>query len=126
MVEIACRETCMSVMNSTFQELNFKDIFDGVWAQASLLHISYDVTREIYQKIHRSLKTNGIFYASYKYCDRCMTITERDFYNMNENKVLPYLDGLFNVIDIYHTKENRNKVASSPNGMWFNFIVCKI
>ena len=51
MVELACRETGVDVMHATFQELNFEGIFDGVWAQASLLHIPYERTREIYKKI---------------------------------------------------------------------------
>lgn len=69
MAEIASKETGLEIMNLTFQELNFKNTFDAVWAQASLLHISYHMTREVYQKIHSSLKENGIFYTSYKYGD---------------------------------------------------------
>ena len=126
MVELACRETGVRVMHSTFQELNFENMFDGVWAQLSLLHIPYDMTREIYQKIHRSLKINGVFYASYKYGDSYMETPERDFYNMNENKVMPYLRGLFNVIELWEEKDNRSKVAPSSEGMLLNFIVRKI
>jgi hypothetical protein len=48
-------------MYATFQELNFEGIFDGVWAQASLLHIPYEITREIYEKIHRALTPMGSF-----------------------------------------------------------------
>jgi len=126
MVKLACRETGVGVIHSTFQELNFENMFDGVWAQASLLHIPYDMTREIYQKIHLSLKQNGIFYASYKYGNSYMETPERDFYNMNENKILPYFAGLFNVIELWEKKDNRNKVVPAADGSWLNFIVCKI
>ena len=84
------------------------------------------MTREIYQKIHRSLKPNGVFYASYKYGDSYMETSDRDFYNMNENKVLHYFSGLFDVIELWQKKDNRSKVAPSPEGMWLNFIVRKI
>lgn len=126
MVELASQETGVRVMHSTFQELNFENMFNGVWAQASLLHIPYDMTREIYEKIHRSLKPNGIFYASYKYGDSYMKTPERDFYNMNENKVLHYFAGLFNVVELWQQKDNRRQAAPSPEGMWLNFIVRKI
>lgn len=126
MVELAVKETGVKVMHSTFQELNFENMFDGVWAQASLLHVSYDMMREIYQKIHQSLKQNGIFYASYKYGDSYMTTPERDFYNMNEDKVTPYFVELFDIIELWQKKDNRSKIAPSPEGMWFNFIVRKI
>jgi 2-polyprenyl-3-methyl-5-hydroxy-6-metoxy-1,4-benzoquinol methylase len=126
MVELAYRETGVNVTQSTFQELNFENMFDGIWAQASLLHVPYDVTQDVYKKIHHSLKPNGIFYASYKYGDSYMETPERDFYNMNENKVMPYLMGLFNVIELWQEKDNRSKLAPSPDGMWLNFIARKI
>jgi SAM-dependent methyltransferase len=126
MVELAFKETGVRIMHSTFLALNFENMFDGVWAQASLLHIPYDMTQGIYQKIHESLKLNGIFYASYKYGDSYMETPERDFYNMNENKVMQYFEGLFNVIELWQKKDIRSKVAPSPEGMWLNFIVRKI
>ncbi len=52
---------------STFEEINFQETFDGVWAQSSLLHIPYHNTRNVYKKIYQALKPNGVFYASYKY-----------------------------------------------------------
>ena len=125
MVQLACRETGANVTHLTFQELNFETIFDGIWAQASLLHIPYDMTQDIYGKIHRSLKKDGIFYASYKYGDRHMETPERDFYNMNENSVMPYFRGLFNVMEIWQKKDNKSTIAPGPEGMWLNFIVRK-
>ncbi|MBM3632000.1 MAG: class I SAM-dependent methyltransferase [Alphaproteobacteria bacterium] len=65
MVELAIKETGANITHSTFQELNFENMFDGVWAQASLLDIPYNTTQEIDQNIHRALVPNGIFYASY-------------------------------------------------------------
>lgn len=126
MVKFSSKETGVKVMHSTFQELNFENLFDGVWAQASLLHIPYNMTREIYGKIHRSLKSNGIFYASYKYGDNHMESSGRDFYNMNESKVMQYFDGLFNVIELWQEQDNRSKVVPSPNAMWLNFILRKV
>ena len=126
MVELACKETGVQVLHSTFQELNFEKMYDGVWAQASLLHIPYDTTRDIYEKIYRALKPNGIFYASYKYGDCFMETNERDFYNMNEDMVKPYLNGLFEVLEIWQEKDNRSQISPSKEGMWLNFIVRKI
>lgn len=45
--------------------MDFDNIFDGVLAQASLLHVPYSETKDIYKKIHRALKPDGIFYACY-------------------------------------------------------------
>ena len=125
MVDLAYKETGMEIMHSTFQQLNFESMFDGVWAQASLLHIPYDTTREIYEKIHYALKPNGIFYASYKYGDSAIETPERDFYNMTENKVIPYFEGLFDVMELWQKKDSNGKAAENPASMWLNFIARK-
>lgn len=54
------------VINQLFNEINFKEAFDGVWACASLLHISIDEMPSILEKIRASLKQDGIFYISVK------------------------------------------------------------
>lgn len=54
------------VINQLFNEMNFKEEFDGVWACASLLHISIDEIPSILEKIRTSLKQDGIFYISVK------------------------------------------------------------
>ena len=127
MAELARRETGVNVTHSTFQELNFENKFVCVWANASLLHIPYDMTQEIYQNIHRALVPGGIFYASYKYGDGYMETPERDFYNMNENNVMPYLAGLFNVVELWQNQGHKRSAGEDGtwNGTWFHFIVRK-
>lgn len=124
MVKLATQETGVNIMHSTFQDLNFDKKFDAVWAQASLLHVPYDLTQEIYQKIHNALKPRGIFYASYRHGDSYMATSERDFYNMNEEIIIPYFSNLFEIIELWQNVDNR--VTKSPSGMWLNFIVRKI
>jgi SAM-dependent methyltransferase len=51
----------------SFQELNYSDIFDGIWACASLLHCPKSEMDSIIHKIAKSLKPNGIVYMSFKY-----------------------------------------------------------
>jgi SAM-dependent methyltransferase len=126
MVNLAAQETGLPVFHLCFADLAFQNEFDGVWAQASLLHIPYQQTRAIYQKIHQALKPQGIFFASYKYGDTYMPTAGRDFWNMNEVTVLPYLKGLFEVIKIWKAPDTRSKVSPSKDQAWLNFIVKKI
>ncbi|MFP3012831.1 MAG: hypothetical protein ACEY3D_08045 [Rickettsia sp.] len=42
MVKLATKETGINVLHSTFQDIDFKESFDGVWAQATLLHVPYN------------------------------------------------------------------------------------
>lgn len=49
-----------------FDELDTSDEFDGVWANACLLHIPMSALSDVLTCVHRALKPGGIFYASYK------------------------------------------------------------
>ena len=40
--------------------------YDGVWASACLLHVPRDELAGVLARIHRALKPEGLFYASYK------------------------------------------------------------
>ena len=51
----------------TFQELDYKYQFDGVWACASLLHCPKSEITDVFFKIKQALKVNGIVYMSFKY-----------------------------------------------------------
>lgn len=61
MAKMASSKIGQEVPVLTFQEMRFDSIFDGVWAQLSLIHVPYEETRSVYEKIHRALKENGIF-----------------------------------------------------------------
>ena len=50
-----------------FQDLNFDNDFDGVWACASLLHLEKDKLPDVLTKITKALKGGGVLYASFKY-----------------------------------------------------------
>ena len=125
MVKYATKELDKQVLHLRFQDLNFEKKFDGVWANASLLHVPYQETRDICTRIYNALKPWGIFYASYKYGDGHMSVEGREFYNMTEVTILPYLKDLFEIIKISQTADTRSQVVPSPNKSWLNFIVRK-
>ena len=49
-----------------FSELEAVEAFDGVWCQASLLHLPEDELPGILSSIHRALRPGGFHWASYK------------------------------------------------------------
>ena len=66
MAEIASRRLNHPVEAMLFDELAEQDAYDGVWASACLLHVPRDELGGILARIHRALKADGLFYASYK------------------------------------------------------------
>jgi len=69
MAEIAARRLNHPVEAMLFHELEEREAYDGVWASACLLHVPRDELAGILTRIHRALKPDGLFYASYKMGD---------------------------------------------------------
>jgi SAM-dependent methyltransferase len=66
MAGIASRRLNHPVEAMLFHELDAHEAYDGVWASACLLHVPREELAGILARIHRALKPDGLFYASYK------------------------------------------------------------
>lgn len=65
--ELARLNLGLVVDNQDFLELEAVDKYDGIWACASLLHVSSEELPEIFRIAKRALKPEGVIYASFKY-----------------------------------------------------------
>lgn len=61
--------TGLEVQHMYFQDLNFNNEFDGVWACASLLHVKKGELPDVLTKITKALRDGGVLYVSFKYGD---------------------------------------------------------
>ena len=55
------------VLNLSFDEMDFDEVFDGIWACASLLHVPSDKIDDILSKIMEGIKVNGVLFMSFIY-----------------------------------------------------------
>lgn len=74
------------VCNMRFQDIAFDNEFDGIWACATLLHVTSEELMEVLGKFKRALKPNGIFYASFKYGEFEGERNGRYFTDLTEEK----------------------------------------
>ncbi len=65
--KIASDYTGVSVKHLIFEELDDWNQYDGIWACASILHVPKKELPNIFYKMHRALKKNGLIYTSFKY-----------------------------------------------------------
>ena len=70
-----------------FHEIEFADRFDGIWACASLLHVSEKELENVLAIFHRALKRDGVLYASWKYGEAERSDGERFYCDMTEEKL---------------------------------------
>lgn len=120
----ASEYTGIKVKHQYFQELNEVNKYDAVWACASLLHVEYNELLDVFAKIHTALKTNGVFYMSFKLGDSDVIREDRYFTDMNDER----FDAL-NVQAIGYEEIERWQtldVRPDRNVEWFNVILKKV
>jgi SAM-dependent methyltransferase len=66
MVELVSKQTDIVAFQMRFQELNYEQEFDGIWACASLLHVPFCELGDVLIRFHLALKTGGICFMSFK------------------------------------------------------------
>lgn len=59
----------IEVKHMMFHELNETEIYDGIWACSSILHVKKAQLPDIIRKMSQAIKCNGIIYVSFKYGD---------------------------------------------------------
>lgn len=64
---IAGSLTGIPVRQMLFQDLCAEDLYDGIWACASILHLSRAELKDVLFRITAALKKGGILYTSFKY-----------------------------------------------------------
>ena len=121
----ASRYIGQPVRHIMFQDLDYVDKFDGIWACASLLHIPIESLPEILDKISLALKHNGILYASFKYGDFSGERNGRIFTDLDEAKLEDILK-LTNGLHILQTTLSYDVRPDRNNEKWLNVIIKKI
>ncbi|MBO4326260.1 MAG: class I SAM-dependent methyltransferase [Clostridia bacterium] len=126
-----CEELCeftrlragCPVRTLRFEELDYEDSFDGVWACASLLHLRKSELPRVFRLIRRALKKDGVFYASFKYGELEREKNGRLFSDMTEDSIRGLISeaGGFREIDLWVTNDARPDRADEQ---WVN-ILCR-
>lgn len=67
--KIASEYTNIKVNHMYFNELSIVNKYDGIWACSSILHLSLDDLVDVFKRMSKALKDEGIIYTSFKYGD---------------------------------------------------------
>lgn len=81
MAAVASKHLGRTVETLLFHDLAEVEAYDGVWANACLLHVPRDELAGVLGLIRRALKPAGTFYASYKTGDGAGRDTLNRYYN---------------------------------------------
>jgi SAM-dependent methyltransferase len=111
------------VHHMRFDQLEFEDVFDGVWACASLLHVKKNEFENILQKVIKSLVDGGVLYISVKHGDFEGIRDGRYYsdYRVGELKDIIKKYPELELIDIYTKRRSKDDEHS-----WVNVFVRKV
>ncbi len=124
MVRIAAQYNGIPVKLQLFEELEGHEIYDAVWACASILHMRRDSLPDMFRRVWDLLNAGGIFYASFKYGAYEGYRKERYYTDLDEEgleDILKTVSG-FGLIDLWISQDVR---PGREEEKWLNFILQK-
>lgn len=125
MVKLSTEYTGRQTLHLTFDEMNFKEEFDGVWACASLLHVPRNCIDSVLKKIYFALKKGGIFYSSYKYGNKEEMKNGR-FFNSYDEQAFRKLIKNHTYFVILEMKVTYDVRKGRDNEKWLNVVLKKL
>ncbi|MFW6679274.1 class I SAM-dependent methyltransferase [Lacrimispora sp. AGF001] len=124
MCKLAEIHTGLDVLQMTFEQIDFDDVFDGIWACASLLHTPKKELSGILTKIARALNEKGILYMSFKLGDFEGFRGERYFSDFTTDSISQLLreNGRFEILKLWETEDIR---SGHSDVRWLNVLAKK-
>ena len=110
----------IKVKLASFLSLEEKDKYDGIWAQASILHLEEHDLRVALTLIERALKRDGVFYSSFRKGEEDGYENGRWYTNMTEGRFLSFLPASLYVEKIWESQDVRPGVSRT----WLS-IICR-
>lgn len=109
-----------------FDELDDINIYDGIWACSSILHIEKENLSSILTKMINALKINGVIYTSFKIGEG-YEVKEGKYYNYLTKEEMEFILNTISknvkMIDYFETLPSTKRNAKGT--IWGNFIIKK-
>lgn len=100
-----------------FNELDAENLYDGIWASASIMHLEYEKLKEVFPKMIRALKPGGILYVNFKYGEKDGFLGKRYYTYMTEERFMNLLKD-FPQLTVEETGIFGNEHPGQPDFRW--------
>lgn len=110
-----------TILHQAFADFAAEEIYDGIWACASLLHLEKQDLLPVLRALFQALKPGGIFYCSFKEGDYEGMRNGRYFLDLQEETLVPLLKAAgFEILEVFESEDCRKDRTLT----WINAI-CK-
>ncbi|MEO5897295.1 MAG: class I SAM-dependent methyltransferase [Vicinamibacterales bacterium] len=124
LAQLASQRSGLQVLHQTFDDINWRDEFDGVWACASLLHLPSEEIGPALDRIGVAMRSGGVLFVSMK-AGQFEGTRERRWFTDTTPTVLQELltdTGLLEPVRVWETEETRPSV----NVAWVNALARRV
>ena len=125
MVEICNRYPFAYCTHNTFHSIKYIEEFDGVWACASLIHLSWEELKTALQQLYNATKSKGVIYFSLKTGDyQSIKNDGKTTYLYPEKNVESFMEETLKSEKIKNTWQNPTK-KPNDSSIWSNYLYKK-
>lgn len=126
MCRIASKFTGRPVRQMLFSELEANQVYHGIWASASILHAAPDSLAEVFTKMLRALRPQGVIYTSFKLGDGIHIKEGKSYLRTTPENLTKLLDSLPEKATIIRFDSNISPKRSGPGeNCWGNYFIQK-
>ena len=124
MCKLAEIHTGLDVLQMFYEDMEFEDVFDGIWACGALVHVPKNEMPEILGRIHDALCSRGVLYMSVRKGEFEGFRGERYFTDYTMDSLISMISktGLFDIIKTWETDDVR---SSHSDRVWINLLARK-
>ncbi|MGI5947586.1 MAG: class I SAM-dependent methyltransferase [Lachnospiraceae bacterium] len=124
MCRLAEVHTGLEVLQMKYEDMEFDDVFDGIWACGAFVHIPKDEMPAILKKTAAALQEQGILYLSVRLGNFEGFRGERYFSDYTETEIRDLLEdtGKFTIEKLWITADVR---SNHPDTRWINVLARK-
>ena len=107
-----------------FSELDEIEVYNGIWACSSILHLTKTELKDVFFKMYRALKDEGYIYTSFKYGNFEGWRGDRYFTDFTENEFKKFLEEIpgIEIQEMWITADVRPDRGAEK---WLNMILKK-
>ena len=113
---------CLNIECVDFLSFDRKEMYDGIFACASLLHLNVDELCVVFHKLIDACFNHGVIYASFKYGDFEGYRDERYYTDMNETKMLDLIYE-YEDLSIEDMWVSKDVIGGREGTSWLNVIL---
>ena len=125
MCKLASKYINQDVEYMKFEELDEENVYDGIWACSSIVHVEKEKLAHILNKMIKALKQNGVIFVSFKK-GTGYEIKEGKYYNfLVKEEFEKILENLNTNVKIICYRENISNSKRPKASEWSNIILQK-